>query len=253
MSQGRECPLESELEDFAEILRTGDSNGLPVIVGGHAVGLWSRYFMAGGMTELANFLPFRSKDLDVVGTRDLLDTLHRRFQGKLSRSEPRSPVFGRLDIPQPGGGFIRVEVLHTVLGLDAKDLARTVNLDIEGVTGRLPLPHLILKAKLANAALIDQEGRQDVKHASMMLLCVRAFIMELSGKCRSKLLSERAMVNLLGEIWEIVNSPLAIKAARLWDLSLSGVWPHAELESTGNEKISRWLQHRFPQRPPTNL
>lgn len=249
MNPGREPPLDSELEDFAEILRTEDSNGIPVIVGGHAAGLWSRYFMAGGVTELARYLPFRSKDLDVVGTNSLLEALHKRFKGRLSRSEPRSPVFGRLDIPQPGGGFLRVEVLHTVLGLDAKDLARTVRIEIEGVTGRIPLPHLILKAKLANAALIDQEGRQDVKHARMMLLCVRAFIMELTGKCRSGLLGERALVNLLGEIWEIVSSPLAMKAAERWELDFSAVWPLDELRMSGNDKVSRWLQHRFPENP----
>lgn len=247
MSAGREAPLDSELEDFAEILRTEDSNGIPVIVGGHAAGLWSRYFMAGGVTELAKYLPFRSKDLDVVGTNNLLEALHKRFKGRLTRSEPRSPVFGRLDIPQPGGGFLRVEVLHTVLGLDAKDLARTVRIEIEGVTGRIPLPHLILKAKLANAALIDQEGRQDVKHARMMLLCVRAFIVELSGKRRAELLGKRALVNLLGEIWDIVNSPVAMKAAGLWEFDLPAVWPLAELRMSDNEKLSRWLQHRFPK------
>jgi hypothetical protein len=239
--------LESELEDFAEVLRTEDANGVPVIVGGHAAGLWSRYFMAGGVTELTKYLPFRSKDLDVVGTSGLLEVLHKRFKGRLSRSEPRSPVFGRLDIPQPGGGFLRVEVLHTVLGLDAKDLARTVNIEIEGVTGRIPLPHLILKAKLANAALIDQEGRQDVKHARMMLLCVRAFIVELSGACRSGLLGERALVNLLGEIWDIVSSPVAMKAAGLCDLDLSAVWPLDELRKSGDGKIARWLDNRFPR------
>jgi hypothetical protein len=133
-----------------------------------------------------------------------------------------------------------------VLGLDAKDLSRTVRIDIEGVTGRIPLPHLILKAKLANAALIDQEGRQDVKHAKMMLLCVRAFIVELSGKCRAGLLGERALVNLLGEIWDIVNSPVAMKAAGLWELDFAAVWPLDELRMSGNDKVSRWLQHRFP-------
>lgn len=247
MSPGQETPLDSELEDFAEILRTEDSNGVPVIVGGHAAGLWSRYFMAGGVTELAKYLPFRSKDLDVVGSNSLLEALHHRFKGRLTRSEPRSPVFGRLDIPQPGGGFLRVEVLHTVLGLDAKDLARTVNIEIDGMTGRIPLPHLILKAKLANAALIDQEGRQDVKHAKMMLLCVRAFIVELSGKCGSGLLGERALVNLLGEIWDIVGSPEAMKAAGLWQLDLPAVWPLAELRMSGSNRVSRWLQHRFPK------
>jgi hypothetical protein len=246
MNPARESPLESEPEDFAEVLRTGDSNGTPIVVGGHAAGLWSRYFMAGGVTELTEYLPFRSKDLDVVGTNSLLEALHKRFKGRLSRSEPRSPVFGRLDIPQPGGGFLRVEVLHTVLGLDAKDLARTVNLEIQGVTARIPLPHLILKAKLANAALIDQEGRQDVKHARMMLLCVRAFIIELSENCRSGLLGERALANLLGEIWDIVSSPVATKAAELWELDSSTVWPLDELRNTGSDKISGWLQHRFP-------
>lgn len=249
MNSGREPPLESELEDFAEILRTEDSNGVPVIVGGHAAGLWSRYFMAGGVTELAKYLPFRSKDLDVVGTNSLLEALHKRFKGRLSRSEPRSPVFGRLDIPQPGGGFLRVEVLHTVLGLDAKDLARTVSIEIEGVTGRIPLPHLILKAKLANAALIDQEGRQDVKHASMMLLCVHAFIVELSGKCRAGLLGERALVNLLGEIWDILSSPVAMKASELWGFDFTALWPVDGLKSLGEGKVSRWLQHRFPENP----
>lgn len=247
MSPGHETPSDSELEDFAEILRTEDTNGFPVIVGGHAAGLWSRYFMASGVTELANYLPFRSKDLDVVGTNGLLEALHKRFKGRLSRSEPRSPVFGRLDIPQPGGGFLRVEVLHTVLGLDAKDLARTVNIEIEGMTGRIPLPHLILKAKLANAALIDQEGRQDVKHAKMMLLCVRAFIVELAGKCGSGLLGERALINLLGEIWDVVNSPDAMKAAGLWDLDLPSVWPLAELRMSKRDKVARWLHHRFSE------
>jgi len=82
-------------------------------------------------------------------------------------------------------------VVRLVLGLDAKDLARTASIEIEGVTDRISPPHLILKAKLANAALIDQEGRQDVKHARMMRLCVRAFIVELSGTCRSGRLGER--------------------------------------------------------------
>ena len=81
MNQERESPLESEIGDFAEILRPVDATGPPVIVGGHAAGLWSRYFLSRGVTELAEFLPFRSKDLDLVGTMGLLDELHRRFKG----------------------------------------------------------------------------------------------------------------------------------------------------------------------------
>lgn len=245
MNPPRESPLESEIGDFAEILKVGDTGEAPVIVGGHAVGLWGRYYLSMGVIELAEFLPFRSKDLDLVGTMELLEGMHRRFKGKLLRSEPRSPVLGRLEIPQPGGGFLRVEVLHTVLGLDAKDLICTVNIDVAGVIGRIPLPHLVLKAKLANSALIEQEGRQDVKHVRIMLLCVRAFINELLVNSRSGLIGERTVMNLLGEVWDIVASPQAKKAASLWAIDFSTVWPMEELKASGGDKILRWLGHRF--------
>jgi hypothetical protein len=245
MNQAQESPLESEISDFAEILRHEDSKELPVVVGGHAAGLWSRYFLSRGVTELANFLPFRSKDLDLVGTVGLLDDLYRRFKGRLLRSEPRSPVFGRLDIPQSGGGFLRVEVLHTVLGLNSKDMMRTVDIDVAGVFARIPLPHLMLKAKLANSALITQEGRQYVKHTKMMLICVRAFILELLENYQGGLIGERPVVNLLEEIREVMSSPNAEKAANLWGIDFRQVWPKEELKASGGEKVARWLEHRL--------
>jgi len=245
MNQAQESPLESEIGDFAEILRHEDSKELPVVVGGHAAGLWSRYFLSRGVTELANFLPFRSKDLDLVGTVGLLDDLYRRFKGRLLRSEPRSPVFGRLDIPQSGGGFLRVEVLHTVLGLNSKDMMRTVDIDVAGVFARIPLPHLMLKAKLANSALITQEGRQDVKHTKMMLICVRAFILELLENYQGGLIGERPVVNLLEEIREVMSSPIAEKAANLWGIDFRQVWPKEDLKASGGEKVARWLEHRL--------
>jgi hypothetical protein len=245
MNQERESPLESEIGDFAEILRPVDAAEPPVIVGGHAAGLWSRYFLARGVSELAEFLPFRSKDLDLVGTMGLLDQLHRRFKGRLLRSEPRSPVFGRLDIPQPGGGFLRVEVLHTVLGMDAKDMKRTVDVDVAGVVARIPLPHLVLKAKLANSTLITQDGRQDVKHTRMMLVCIRAFILELLENHRAGLIGERPILKLLEEIRKVMSSRNAGKAATLWSFDFREAWPLEELKACDGEKIARWLEHRL--------
>lgn len=89
------------------------------------------------------------------------------------------------------------------------------------------------------------EGRQDVKHAKIMLLCVRAFIKELLVNCRSGLMGERAVINLLGEAWDIVSSPQAERAASLWAFDFSAVWPMDELKASGGEKILRWLEHRF--------
>jgi hypothetical protein len=240
---------ETHVADFADILSPPDGSEPPVIVGGHAVNLWAMYFLSTGVDELSKHLPFTSKDLDLVGTWDLLERLHQRLKGKLARSEPRSPVLGRLVVPSPSGEDLTIEVLHTVKGLDFKELARTVDLQADEVFGRVLMPHLVLKAKIENAVTIEQSGRNDVKHVGMMILVVRAFISELAGQVAEGGFSGRTLVNFLGETWEIVASSQAEEAARLWAFDFSKIWPREELESTGNDKISRWLQHRLPGSP----
>ncbi len=87
---------ETEVADFSEILSPTDGSEPPTIVGGHAANLWAIYFLSKGVVELSRYMPFTSKDLDLVGSWDLLERLHGRLKGKLSRSESRSPVLGRL-------------------------------------------------------------------------------------------------------------------------------------------------------------
>lgn len=69
----------TEVSGFADVLLPADGSDLPVIVGGHAVNLWSTYFLSKGAGRLVGFVPFMSKDLDLVGTMELLDRLQRRF------------------------------------------------------------------------------------------------------------------------------------------------------------------------------
>lgn len=240
---------ETRIGDFAEILQPQDGSEPPVIVGGHAVNLWASYFLSKGVAGLAEYLPFTSKDLDLVGTKDLLDRLHARWKGRLSRSEPRSPVWGRLLISSPSGKDLTVEILHTVKGLDFKELGRTIDLEAEEVFGRVLMPHLVLKAKIENAVSIDQTDRNDVKHVGMMILSVRAFVGDLATQVASGEFSGRTLVNFLGEIWEIVASPQAENSSRMWGFEFRNIWPLAELEAAGNAKITNWLQHRFPSNP----
>ena len=106
--------------------------------------------------------------------------------------------------------------------------------------------HLILKAKIENCVGIGQAGRNDVKHVRMMILCVRAFMMEFLGFVSAGEMSERGLVNVLEETVEIVNGAQAVKAAQLWGFDFSAVWPLDELRSFSGDKITRWLAHRFP-------
>jgi len=245
MSEDHRSKPTTEVSDFAGVLLPMDGGQPPVIVGGHAVNLWSMYFLSKRVAGLAAFLPFTSKDLDLVGTVDLLERLHRELKGKLTRSAPRSPVLGRLEILSQSGEMLRIEVLHTVKGLDFKELNRTIDLQIGDVFGRVLLPHLVLKAKIENSISIDQTERNDVKHVSMMLICVRSFVSELVGQVGTSKLGERPLVNLLGEVWNIATSQHAEKATKLWGIDFREVWPMEELKMSGSEKVARWLEHRL--------
>ncbi|MEI7927864.1 MAG: hypothetical protein WCH40_04880 [Verrucomicrobiales bacterium] len=198
-----------------------------------------------GVSELCIYLPFTSKDLDLVGTAGLLERLHLQIKGNLKRSEPRSPVLGRIESPRPGGGVLLVEVLHTVKGLNHKELGRTMDLVIGDLKARVLVPHLMLKAKIENAVDIDQEGRNDVKHVRMMILCMRAFITEFCCFVSDEKVSGRALTNVLEETFSIISSPKAEKATNLWGIDFSEVWPREELKASGGEKVARWLEHRL--------
>lgn len=236
---------ETHLIEFADILLPPDGSDPPVIVGGHAVNLWALYFMSKGIDELSKYLPFTSKDLDLFGNRELLQRLHDKLKGKLSRSEPRSPVLGRLVISSSSGNDLIIEVLHSVKGLDFKELEHTIDIEADKVFGRVLMPHLILKAKIENSVSIDQQDRNDVKHVEMMILSVRAFVADLANQVITEEISSRTLVNFLGEIWEIISSHQARVATEMWNFNFSEIWPIPELESTKDEKISRWIQHRL--------
>ncbi len=238
----------SRIEEFAAVLAPADGSDKPILVGGHATNLWSQHFLLRGNKELTAFMPFTSKDLDLVGTGELLQRLFVILKGELKMSEPRSPVVGRIRCSGPHGRPWVIEVLHTVHGLGPADLRRTVDVEVDGIAARTLLPHIMLKAKLANAATIPQDGRQDVKHARMMLICVRGFIEEVLQGVREGALVERAAVNLFGEIFEVVGSPVAGQAANLWDLDLHSIWPLEMLRDPATPKIARWAEHRLGAR-----
>lgn len=244
MSQREELPQATEIGDFAEVLTPEQGEDPPVVVGGHAVNFWALYSMHRGVTELGSFLPFTSKDLDLIGTMHLLDSLHQRFKGKKYLSEPRSPVIGRLEFPY-GGETRIVEVLHNVRGLSPKELDRHLDLDAGGVVARVLFPHLVLKSKIGNCVGIDQKDRNDVKHVAMMIPCVRQFLRDILDLVTDGAVTQRELVNLLEEIKQNIESQDAKKAATLWGFDFSQVWPMDALTDSRLEKIRRFVQNRL--------
>ncbi|MBI4023852.1 MAG: hypothetical protein HY360_02660 [Verrucomicrobia bacterium] len=64
---------QTSLEDYIQVLRLTGTDGLPrILVGGQAIHAWAEYYVE-AEPELCKFLPFLSKDIDLLGTAlDLL-------------------------------------------------------------------------------------------------------------------------------------------------------------------------------------
>jgi hypothetical protein len=76
----------SEVSDFKEVLSTPMDGQLPLLVGGHAVNLWATVYRERVGRGLDKWLPLTSKDLDLVGTIDLLDAMKMNFGGDVRLS-----------------------------------------------------------------------------------------------------------------------------------------------------------------------
>lgn len=244
MTSRKEPSTALRISDFFEIFSKSEDGDSPVVVGGQSVNLWSEYYLSKGVTELAEFMPFTSKDLDLIGSDGILERLHNVHKGKLLRAEPRGPALGRLDIVRKDGSPLRVEVLHSVKGLDAKDLSKTMELQVEGASARVLMPHVILKAKIENVNSIPQQGRNDVKHVRMMILCVHSFLGEFADHVGTGQVASRTLVNLLEEIHEIISASRVEKLADKWGFQFKRIWPLDAFRALRDEKVARWMKHR---------
>ena len=73
----------TELDDFLSVLTQPDDDGQPfIVVGGHAVNYWAKLYLP-CEPRLHSYLPFTSKDLDVIGSeasaRRVAQTLGWRY------------------------------------------------------------------------------------------------------------------------------------------------------------------------------
>lgn len=235
---------DTQIGEFARIIQTKVGGEFPLIVGGHAVNLWALAYRSRLGPAIEAFLPFTSKDLDLFGTRALLNELHREFGGEKRLADPRGPVIGLIETILDGR-LRKIEVLHTLRGLRPEDIKDAVPLDVGPLTARVLSPQKLLKAKIGNAATLDQQDRNDVKHLRMILLCLREFIADFAAGVQAGKIAPRTLVNLLEETRSTISSAEASRAASLWQIEFSAVWPIERLSALHNDKVGRFLARRL--------
>ncbi len=145
---------------------------------------------------------------------------------------------------------LKVELLTSVNGLRRAELENTFDLVIQGTEVRLLDAITCLKAKIANAADIDQTNRQDVKHVQIMKICARELTKDLIALGDQKRVSERLVVNRLEDLRETIVGPKAKLVARKWDIRFDEVMPVEVIRKSTMEKVQNFARFRLEQQKP---
>ncbi len=233
-------PEATHPEDFDPIFSQG-----VVVVGGHAVNLWASYYAAHGDEELALFAPFTSKDADVFIRDKELARAIATTAGWKFRLNPgaRSQVLA-LIIMDRGDITLSVDVLRTVRGLTDEDLARSVMIEFaNGKRYSLPSPDLMLKAKLANLAAIDQSDRQDARHIRILVRCCANYLRDAIEAAREGAIGERDAVDLFMSVLKLIGGQEALRLDVAHGLSLSAAIPN-KLDLRGLPKLEAFYRHQ---------
>ena len=166
-------------------------------------------------------------------------------------SPPRSPGIGYVVISK-GTLQLKVELLTGVNGIRRMDEQNGVQLNILGTKVRVLDAISCLKAKIANAAYIDQANRQDVKHVKIMKLCAREFTLDLVAQGNQGHISERLAINYLEDLRETVASPGAEMVTRKWNITFDEVMPREAIRRSTMEKVQNFVRFQLERQRPGN-
>lgn len=235
------------LSDFIKILA---SQEWPLI-GGQAVNLWATSYQE-QCPELKRFQPFVSKDCDVIGDCDTLSRLGDIVGVKPQRTEEgaASPVVGVVVICTAEGEELLIEVLYRARGMDRRDANKIIKVNFNGAILCTYSPILLLKLKIANATELPQEKRQDVRHIEILVRCIPQYICAAISDFQSgRALTERGLVNILGECLQIVSTRAAYQVAEMHGIDFSACFPKI-LGTLKIPKVVRFWNEAFARRFP---
>jgi len=222
------------------------------LVGGQAVNIWSQISLNSdeqAANELEQFLPFTSKDCDLLGDRDLLHRLAQKTRLKIQQFPFGQPTccIGMLYDPADPDKEPVIEVLDRVRGLELKELKDPVTIELVQGKVRTLNPIRLLKAKLANVAEIPQGDRQDVRHVRMLIPSVRVYLMMLHGTACADSEQVLTLKKALKVTLVIIQSDHARRAAREHGIGFMGCLPLGALKESPLEAARKFAEHQLPR------
>lgn len=220
-----------------ELQRITEAGAKFILVAGQAVNFWAERYQSTS-SEFSSFSPFVSKDVDLFGSFEDLYAIPKVLDGELKRfKDMRTPVMGVFKTNSEP--ILMFELLRGVYGPvpTARIVSRAKS--AESISVIDPLSLLISKAH--NAAGIDQDGRQDVRHVKMMVLIVRAYFSELCGAVGEQI-TARQFINECKYLLDFASEPVFLEGLGLSDCVLADCFPLVDFAAVGikHDSVARF-------------
>jgi hypothetical protein len=230
-------------QDFAEVLA---SEPPLFLVGGQAVNLWALYYLK----YTSDLSPFVSRDADILGNRNTVYKIAGEA-GVKSQFFPLTPPTNEIGVviaSNIDGESLPVEVLSSIHGIKNKELENpqyTMALGESGILVKVPGPIALLKAKIANSVDLNQTGRQDERHVSILARLMPAYLVDLQASLDAGRITEREMIDLLENLLKIITTTKAVKLFE--KLNISGLKFFSQLKPDLQSKLHSFITKRLPR------
>ncbi|MDF1755519.1 MAG: hypothetical protein P1U89_22205 [Verrucomicrobiales bacterium] len=236
-SDDERLPLALYLPELEKLNKAGADF---ILVAGQAVNFWAEFYSIKNPL-LLEYAPFVSKDVDLFGPIEGLYKIPGILDGELKRfSDLRQPVVGVFKTnsePQ-----LMFELLRSIYGpVSAEKIAARVQI-------RNPIavidPVSLLVSKAHNAAGLEQEDRQDVRHVQMMVLATHAYYADLCQAVGDQI-TPRQFINECKYLLSYADYSSFKKGISMADAELTDCLPLKLIQEIGeqHESIGRFYQH----------
>lgn len=230
-------PLSHYLPELEKIREQGTDL---ILVAGQAVNFRADRYQDKD-PELLEFVPFVSKDVDLFGAFDDLYIIPKVLDGELKRfRDLRTPVMGVFTTNSDPS--LMFELLRGVYGPVSTEKIRNRALDIGQV--KIIDPVSLLISKCHNAAGIEQEKRQDVKHVQMMVKVSRCYF-DQGVRAVGEKMTPRQFINECKYLLEFADNHIFQKGLSMAGSSVRNCFPVDEIQKAGDthESLGRFFDN----------
>lgn len=232
------------VSDCLELIRKLNENGLSnILIGGQAVNFWATFF-AQHVAEIDARRPFTSEDVDAIP--EVAGDIHSiHLPSGLAITHTSSPVDGQLAFVEAGD--LRMDLLSDPYGLHnerSKVVQRAREVELDDFTFKVIDPVLLLKSKLISLMGLDQKGRQDRKHAEIMLLVLREYLGNFLPDLEAGNITGRDLIRETKLAIAIEKNALARQALQSLNQDISQNLPCARFEAVSDETFARFWDNQ---------